>query len=312
MELVKELDGHVDGVWQVCWSGDGKRLASCGVDRTIDVYVWENGDWRLEEKIVCARFRKSVRSIEFSPDSRYLGGCGFDGVSVIWERIENEWREMYFMEGHENEVKCIRWIQRGEQYMIATCGRDKSVWIWELDREHSLTCISLLQEHEQDVKMVAWKDWTLLASCSYDNSVILWKEDVDGDWIRAKTLAHGDTVWAIEFSRCGNWLGSCCADSKMYVWECDGWTCMACVVVGDGYPLYSISWSVWNEIAVAGGDGTVWIYGIVGTELEMMGKKEEMHRGEINCIQWHPRERWIVSCGDDTMVRIWRVDLPFL
>lgn len=108
------------------------------------------------ERDITEAHNRAVRSIAFSPNHKYLADCSFDGSCKIWDTHTDPCSLMCTLEGHENEVKCIEWSASGN--LIATCGRDKSVWIWCMEDNNvdDAECLAVLQEHTQDVKMVKW------------------------------------------------------------------------------------------------------------------------------------------------------------
>jgi WD40 repeat protein len=45
------------------------------------------------------------------------------------------------------KIKSVVWDSKGE--FMATCGRDKTVWVWDKDEGYEWSCNSILNGHSQ-------------------------------------------------------------------------------------------------------------------------------------------------------------------
>ena len=279
-------------------------------------------------EVIPTGHKRTVRQVAWSPTGRTLATASFDSTVGIWERIEDierpdppstsaagggatiteiydadapiqlsnggamvdepEWDCIGTLEGHESECKSVAFSHTGS--VLASCSRDKSVWIWEVQPDAEFECLSVLMEHSQDVKVVAWHPRDeILASASYDDAIKLYIDDPSDDWFCFASLTgHTSTVWSLSFSPCGNYLASASDDKTVRIWrrfsaqECEkyGYTPQGklpgragekwvCVKVIKGYhdrTIYSVSWGVdlastrsgnLGRIATAGGDGKI-------------------------------------------------------
>lgn len=187
----------------------------------------------------------------------------------------------------------------------------------------------MMSVHTQDVKRVVWHPTEdILASCSYDDTINLYANDVDdGDWTTTSTLTgHESTIWAIDFDSTGNRIVSCSDDRTVKIWEnkkdngTDKWECVLTSGGEHTRPIYDVSWNEKSGlIATACGDDYIRIFqeskvtdGTDKISLNLVCKIKA-HDSDVNCVKWHPKLRnYLATTGDDGCVKIWElVDFEF-
>ncbi|EFQ98957.1 cytosolic iron-sulfur protein assembly protein 1 [Nannizzia gypsea CBS 118893] len=218
-------------LWHSCPHPRFPIVATCGADKIIRIYSLLN--FTLLSSI-SGGHKRSVRCSAWKPNSGeeiVLATASFDATVGIWKRWEqfqptstqdpevddggkdilcatgdeseedkDDWTFAVVLDGHDSEVKAVSWSSSGS--LLATCSRDKSIWIWEdlEDGDSNFETIAVLQDHQGDVKCVSWHpEEDRLASGGYDNTVRLWKEDID-DWNQVACLiGHEGTVWSVDW-----------------------------------------------------------------------------------------------------------------
>lgn len=145
--------GHDDRAWFVAWNPVRPLLASCSADKTVRLYNYTlpsaadgsvNAPSFSHNTTIPTGHTKTVRALAWSPSGETLATASFDANIGIWSQEEaedsgssrGEWECMSLLEGHETECKSVAYSSNGN--LLASCSRDKTVWIWEGEAHISL------------------------------------------------------------------------------------------------------------------------------------------------------------------------------
>uniref|UniRef100_A0A452TH38 Apoptotic peptidase activating factor 1 n=1 Tax=Ursus maritimus TaxID=29073 RepID=A0A452TH38_URSMA len=157
---------HTDAVYHACFSEDGQRIASCGVDKTLQVFKAETGEKLLEIKA----HEDEVLCCAFSTDDRFIATCSVDKKVKIWNSMTGELVHIY--DEHSEQVNCCHFTNNSHYLLLATASSDCFLKLWDLNQKE---CRNTMFGHTNSVNHCRFSpDDKLLASCSADGTLKLW------------------------------------------------------------------------------------------------------------------------------------------
>ncbi|XP_016994371.2 protein HIRA homolog [Drosophila takahashii] len=262
---------------------------------------------------------KQIFSVDIHQDCTKFatGGQGSDcGRVVIWNLLpvlsdkaecDAEVPKMLCqMDQHLACVNCVRWSQNGQN--LASGSDDKLIMIWRksagssgvfgsggMQKNHeSWKCFHTLRGHDGDVLDLAWSPNDIyLASCSIDNTVIIWDAQAFPHSV-ATLKGHTGLVKGVSWDPLGRFLASQSDDRSIKIWSTLDWNLSHTITepfeeCGGTTHILRLSWSPDGQYLVSahamnGGGPTAQIIEREGWKCD---KDFVGHRKAVTCVRFH-------------------------
>lgn len=253
--MIAQLKDHTASVWRVSWSHPryGSLLATCSYDKSVFIYK-ETSLYKFEIVYMNLEHKSSVNCIEWSPHEfgLHLACASSDGyLSVIsylpFKELTSEgyWHRCSF-KTHLNGASCLCWEKSNNlglsskslnlnetsevknSLKIVTGGFDNQVIIWMFDNaSKELHKIYQMNDkpHNAAIRDVSWKPSVnnannVIASCSEDNTLIFWVEDLSNNrWKNGQTIKFDCKIYKMHWSSNGSLFAVAGENDQVFLYK---------------------------------------------------------------------------------------------
>ena len=292
---------------QAVFSPDGSLLATSDASGAITIRATR--DWKT---IAQLKHPGGATALHFANDGKRLFSAGYDGTIREWDLAQG--KVVRILKGSGATLWTIDLSPDGKR--LATGGEDAIIRLWNLDQPDKP---AELRGHTRNIWEVRFSpDGRRLASCSFDYSVRLW----DAEHNRAfKTLAgHKQSCVGLDYSPDGKILASGGDDSAIRFWRASDGALLKTIdngrhvdklafspdgrwIASGGHP-HGMVGELWHQVTGSGGEGgavRIWRTGDAALVANLP------HPDDVYWVAFSRDGRWLVTSGEDSRFRLWRL-----
>lgn len=245
-----------------------------------------------------------VRSVAWSPDSRFLASGGYDyrGTILVWDVTQptRPVRTYKPSTGNISLVYALAWSPDG--HYLTSGGPDNTWRLWDATAQG--TTIPPLATHpaQGTIWSLSWApDHRRLAIAECDGTMRI--IDALTGAVRSISSSHqGSTVAAVAWSPDGQRIATGNWDGTLQLWDADGSSRFT--DSSHAGAIGAISWSPHSTFVVTGSNDTtvrVWDAGAQGSARFVSPSQKR----EVHAVAWSPTSNLIASGDFSGIVQIW-------
>ncbi|KAK0673976.1 putative WD repeat-containing protein 26 [Cercophora samala] len=290
-DVMLELDKQQGELWQIRFSPNGERLATCGSGK--GVCIWDTRTFHLVRVL---GHDVEVSNIAWSPDSSMLVSCSMDGQAKVWNTQTGDLIKA--LEKFGEPVSSAGWLPDGKTFVTGSLDKTKSLCEWDLSG--SLLYNWTKRHRTEDLAVSADGHWMVAMDDQCTVHVYnIPRREYDGE------LAHDSRLTSVSLSQDSKWMLVNTVEDEALLYDMDtrevvkkfkGHT--------GGETIIRAGFGGANENFVISGseDGNVFVW---NRTMGQLVHKKEAHTPRVNSACWNPRDPGMyATCGDEGRVKM--------
>lgn len=261
-----------------------------------------------------------VTSVSFHRTDPLIATLGIDNIKI--SRLSEDGTVatcMTTLEGHRYSANSVAFNPHNS--FVATGSDDKTAKVWQLSADGTAaTCVATLLGHlgKEGGHVTSVKfhpiDCSLLATCSGDDTAMLWRLSADGTSATcvATLTGHSNEVSDIAFHPSAPIIATSSLDRTVKLWKMSAeGNAATCVATLKGHRNWVNSVTFHDNgllLATCSDDNTTKLWRLLadGTAATCVATLEG-HSSSVRSIAFHPTAPFLASSSSDNTAKVWRI-----